>query len=228
MAWQGVWARVGEGLRDSLVGWMDWLAGLDDPAKRPAAFSLAMVALSAKMARADGIVTADEVAAFRRVVEVTPEDQRNVERLFDLAKRDIAGFEAYAARIARIADGDALFLGDVLDGLFTIAVADGYVHEQELAYLETVAGLFGLDADAFERVAARYVRRDQIDPYAVLGLSPDASDGEVKARWRALVLENHPDRLMARGVPAEALRLATDRLAAINDAYARIKSERGL
>ncbi|MBL8575343.1 MAG: DnaJ family molecular chaperone [Hyphomicrobiaceae bacterium] len=222
------WHRLIDGLRGGITALMDRLAGLDDPERRPAAFSIALVALSAKMSRADGIVTADEVAAFRRVVEIPPGEEDNVQRLFDLAKRDVAGFEAYAGRINRLAGGDALFLADVLDGLFHIAVADGYVHEAEMDYLARVAELFGLDQAAFDRLASRFVRVDGGDPYEVLGISPAADDAAVKAHWRKLVIENHPDRILAHGLPPEAMRLATDRLAAINDAWAKIRAERGI
>lgn len=222
------WHRLIDGLRGGITALMDRLAGLDDPERRPAAFSIALVALSAKMSRADGIVTADEVAAFRRVVEIPPGEEDNVQRLFDLAKRDVAGFEAYAGRINRLAGGDALFLADVLDGLFHIAVADGYVHEAEMDYLARVAELFGLDQAAFDRLASRFVRVDGGDPYEVLGISPATDDVTIKAHWRKLVIENHPDRILAHGLPPEAMRLATDRLAAINDAWAKIRAERGI
>lgn len=195
---------------------------------KPVAFTVALIALSAKMAKADGLVTIDEVQAFRRVVEIPPEEERNVHRLFELAMRDVAGFEAYATRIAALAEGDGVFLADVLDGLFHIATADAFVHHLELDYLERVAEIFGLDRPAFERAAARHVRLRGPDPYRVLGLDREVSDDEVKRRWRKLVTENHPDLHFAKGLPHEAMALLTDRLQEINKAYETIRVERGM
>ena len=194
----------------------------------PVAFTMALIALSAKMAKADGIVTAEEVQAFRRVVEVPAGEERNVERLFDLAQRDIAGFESHAARIAAIARGDRVFLEDVLEGLFLIAAADSFVHEREMAFLERVGEIFEIDARRFEAIAAGFVRRRGPDPYRVLGVSREAEDGEVKKAWRKAVAECHPDRHFAHGLPPEAIAILTDRLAALNGAWEAVRLERGL
>jgi len=201
----------------------EWWGGDGD-----VAFTVALISLAAKMAKADGVVTADETATFRRVVEVPEGEERNVERLFDLARRDVAGYEAHARRIAELAGGDAVFLADVLTGLFHIAAADAYVHEAELAFLERVAEIFGLDAAAFARVAGRFVRLRREDPYAVLGVDPGAGDEEVKRAWRAAVMQCHPDRHFAHGLPREAVAILTDRLAALNAAWEQIRIERGL
>lgn len=197
-------------------------------AGRPVAFTVALIALSAKMAKADGLVSMEEVEAFRRVVEIPASEEKNVHRLFDLAKEDVAGFEAYAARIRDLADGEGVFLEDVLDGLFHIATADAFVHHLELDYLERVADIFGFDRRAYERVAARHVRLGGPDPYRVLGLGREASDEEVKRRWRRLVAENHPDVHFAKGLPHEAMALLTERLQEINKAFETIRSERGM
>ncbi len=192
------------------------------------AFTAALIALSAKMAKADGIVTADEVAMFRRVVEIPQGEERAVERLFDLARRDVAGFEAYASKIAQIVGGDTLFLGDVLTGLFHIAAADSYVHEAEITFLERVGEIFGMDRRQFERIASGFVRRRGADPYKVLGVAATASDDAVKKAWRQAVAECHPDRHFAHGLPKEAMAILEDRTQAINAAWAAIKTERGL
>lgn len=192
------------------------------------AFTAALISLSAKMAKADGIVTADEVAMFRRVVEIPSGEERGVERLFDLARRDVAGYEAHAARIAKIVGGDTVFLGDVLTGLFHIAAADAYIHEDELAFLERVGEIFGLDRRQFDRIAAGFVRRRGADPYRVLGVDREADDAVVKKAWRQAIAECHPDRHHAHGLPKEAAAILEDRARAINGAWAAIKTERGL
>lgn len=190
-------------------------------------FTVAMIALSAKMAKADGVVTTDEILAFRDLFEVPPNEERNVARLFNLAQEDVAGFEVYAKKLADLFPYDRKTLLDILDGLFHIAKADGVVHESEIGYLSRVAAVFGLDDREFSKVLARHVRSDG-NPYEVLGLGPESSDADLKAQYRREVQETHPDRLIARGVPEEFVRIANDRLAALNDAWAKICAERGI
>ena len=193
----------------------------------PVTFTAAVIALSAKMAKADGVVVGVEVDAFHRAFKTDPSDARNVDRLFDLAKRDTAGFEAYADRIARAANDNKPFLRDVLGSLFHIATADRVLHPAEDTFLATVAERFGLTASEFRHERAQFIV-DPDSPYDVLGVSPLADDAEVKQRHRDLVRETHPDILMGRGVPPEMIQLATRKLAAINDAYGIIARERGL
>jgi DnaJ like chaperone protein len=230
MLWMWI-SGIAESGADAVGGAADWLLGLvtgvGPEARRQVAFSVALIALSAKMAKADGVVTADEVAAFSRVLAVPPGEEENVRRLFDLAKRDMAGYESYARRIAGFYGDDRRGLEDVIDGLFAIARADGAVHEAELAYLGAVAGLFGIDEQGFERIAARHIVPDDGDPYRVLGVDPSHSLAEIRTRYRALAAENHPDRLIGRGLPAEAAALAHERMARINLAWQRIRLERG-
>lgn len=194
---------------------------------RDVVFTTGLVALAAKMAKSDGVVTPAEVEAFGRVVEVSEAERPGVERLFDLAKGTTAGFEAYARQLATAFHDEPALLEDVIDGLFHIAKADGAIHEAEERYLRAVAEIFGFGEEAFARIAARHVRLAD-DPYAVLGLEADATDAEIRARHRALVQENHPDRAIAHGLPREAVAIATGRLAAINAAYDRIAGQRGL
>ncbi|MEM5581826.1 MULTISPECIES: molecular chaperone DjiA [unclassified Roseibium] len=190
-------------------------------------FTVAMIALSAKMAKADGVVTTDEILAFRDLFDVPPNEERNVARLFNLAQEDIAGFEVYAKKLADLFPYDRKTLLDILDGLFYIAKADGVVHESEIGYLSRVAEVFGIDDREFSKILARHVRNEG-NPYEVLGLGSEASDLDLKAHYRREVQETHPDRLIARGVPEEFVRIANDRLAALNDAWAQICAERGL
>ncbi len=198
-----------------------------DPAlRRKVTFSIAMIALSAKMAKADGIVTQDEVRAFQQIFSVPAEQVRNVARLYDLAKEDIAGFEAYAAKMASLFNEDAdraEVLEDILDGLFHIAKADGLVHEREVGFLRRTAEIFAFEEREFDRILARHTLSSGANPYQVLGVSTSASLDEVRRRYRTLVLQNHPDRLIARGMPEEFIAIATRRLAAINVAFEAIE-----
>ena len=196
--------------------------------RRQAAFAAGLIALAAKMAKADGVVMGSEVTAFRVLCDVPDGEARRAARLFDLAARSVAGFDLYARQLAKMFEGRPEALEDVLDGLFFIAKADGAVHERELAYLAEVAEVFGLGGPAFARIRARHVRPPEGDPFGILGLDPSASDREIKQRYRKLVIENHPDRLIARSLPAAAVKIANDRLAAINAAYEAVAAARGL
>lgn len=193
------------------------------PGGRDAAFTLALIALSAKMAIADGAVTASEVRAFNATVEIAKGHEPQVERLFNLAKQDVSGYDAYARKVARFFSDTPETLEHVLDGLFFIATADGLVHEAELEYLRDVSAIFGFDEARFEQIAAQHVLLEEgVDPYMVLGLSHDAPPEEVRRVYRMLVAEHHPDRLIARGVPEELIDVATARMSAINLAYQAI------
>jgi len=197
------------------------------PGGRDAAFTLALIALSAKMAVADGAVTASEVRAFNATVDIARGHEPQVERLFNLARQDVAGYQAYARKVARFFADTPETLEHVLDGLFFIATADGLVHEAELDYLREVSAIFGFDEARFEQIAAQHVMLEEgVDPYTVLGLSHDAPPEEVRRVYRLLVAEHHPDRLIARGVPEELIDVATARMAAINLAYRALAGAR--
>jgi DnaJ like chaperone protein len=191
------------------------------------AFTIAVIALSAKMAKADGIVSEDEIAVFERIFQVPPGERPNVRRMFNLARQDVSGYENYAGQIARMFRGNPAMLEDILDGLFQIAKADGFFHPNEEKFLETVAEIFGFAPNEYRRIRAAHFGQAAGDPYAILGIGYDASEEEVKHTYRMLVRENHPDRLMSRGVPEEFIRLATDKLAVINVAYEKVKKEQG-
>jgi len=197
------------------------------PVDRSVAFTMAMIGLSAKLSKADGVSVRIEAEAFEQIYHVPHEELPNVKRLFDLAKQDVAGFETYAAQVAAMLRDEPDLKRDVFEGLFHIASADGVIHEAEEAYLHRVATVFGLSEAEYRRVRALFVR-DAADPYLVLGLSHGATDAEVKAQYRALVRQHHPDTLMAHGVPPEFIDQATRKLAAINVAYDAIARERGL
>ncbi|MDI7863773.1 DnaJ family molecular chaperone [Rhizobiaceae bacterium n13] len=201
----------------------------DPETRRQVAFSVAIIALSAKMAKADGVVNEREVNAFREIFDFPAEEARNVARLYNLARQDVAGYEAYAQQLAGLCStckANCPVLEDVVDGLFHIAKADGAIHEKEMAFVARVAEIFGINEDHFERIIARHMHPGGRDPYAVLGVSRNDDIATIRKHFRVLASEHHPDRLIARGVPAEFQAIANDRMAALNAAYAAIQKER--
>lgn len=225
-----IWQRIRENLAaigTSVAGFLGQMAGQRATApEKSLAFTIGMIALGAKMAKADGIVTEVEVQAFKRVFDVPQKDLSAVARVFNLAKQDITGFDAYARQIAKLFHSKASILEDVLDGLFHIAKADDAMHRAELHFLQQVAEIFGFDEAEFARITARHVAGEIDRPYVVLGLQPSATVEEVKKRYRKLVRDNHPDKHIAAGVPPEMIAVATQRLQRINEAYALILRER--
>ena len=199
----------------------------DARTRRRVAFSVAIIALSAKMAKADGIVTPEEVRAFQDVFQVPEREFDNVARLYNLARQDVTGYDAYARQVRSLFPGesptDEEVLLDVLDALFHIAKADSVLHDDEIVFLQTISDTFGFDRLTFERVRARHVMGGEGDPFAVLGADPSMPFENIRALYRRHVAENHPDRLIARGMPEEFVNVAADRTAALNDAWARIE-----
>lgn len=220
-----IWTRIGEALAalasgESLSAVFDKLRASPD---RSVGFTIAVIALGAKMAKADGQVTKDEVVAFREVFLIPRAEEANAARVFNLARQDVAGYDHYASRIRAMYDGEEGPLCDLLEGLFHIAVADGVYHPKEDDFLHDVARIFGFDERRFRSIRAQFVDEAERDPYDVLGVPPDASKAEIRAAWRRLVRESHPDQMMARGVPEEAVKLAERRLVAINRAWEEIQ-----
>ncbi|MFN3867465.1 MAG: TerB family tellurite resistance protein [Hyphomicrobiaceae bacterium] len=194
-------------------------------AQHRTAFTIAFVALAAKMAKADGVAVIAETNAFERWFHV-PEDQREaVRRVFDLAKRDVAGYESYAEQIAGLLVNEPDLKRDVFECLFHVASADGVLHEAEERFLVRVARILGIPDEIYVDVRHMFVVDDD-DPYTVLGVPRDISDADLKTRYRRLAMDNHSDRLAAHGVPREFQIVADRKLAAINDAYDRIVKSR--
>ncbi|MFZ5962759.1 TerB family tellurite resistance protein [Thalassococcus sp. BH17M4-6] len=221
-----IWTRISQALSALASG--EGLSAVFDrlrtPPERSVAFTIAVIALGAKMAKADGLVTRDEVTAFREVFHIPPEAEAGAARVFNLARQDVAGFEEYADRIARMFDETSGTLCDLLEGLFHIALADGDYHPKEDAFLAQVAEIFGLPEAQFQRLRARFVPDAAPDPYSVLGVEPDMPTAQIRKVWRGLVRESHPDRMIARGLPEEAVKMSEKRLVAINRAWEQIQA----
>lgn len=199
-----------------------------EEAAKSIAFTIAVIVLGAKMAKADGVVTRDEVEAFREVFHVPADEVGNVSRVFYQARKGSRGYEPYARQIASMFRDNPAVLEELLFCLAHVAKADGVLHPAEMEFLHAVSRIFSLDETAFERVTEIELGPEKADAYTVLGVSREITDEKLKSAYRALVRENHPDRLIAQGMPQEFVDLANEKLAAINVAYDRVSGERGL
>jgi DnaJ like chaperone protein len=201
-------------------------------------FAISVVVLSAKLARIDGPVKRAEIDAFKRVFRIPPENMREVGQLFDQARQSPEPPDAYAGRLGQAFADNKGMLEDVMGALFAIARADGPLNMAELGFLQAVHARFGLEEAAWVRardgtgpsstMGERVAPDVMAGAYATLGVPQGASDDAVRAAWRRLMREHHPDSLASRGVPQDMVRRATARVADINAAWDRIKRARGL
>ena len=194
--------------------------------RRRVAFSVAVIALSAKMAKVDGVVTQDEVSAFKEIFEIPESEAKHVSQLYNLAKQDVAGYQIYAQRLSGLCgmgEHNCALLEDVMDGLYHIAKADGIIHERESAMLEHIGQIFGLDEAHLSQIAARHIQPDGFDPFVVLGVTKATPFDEIKRRYRELAKKSHPDNVRARGVPDEFMAIAGERMAKLNLAFEAIE-----
>ncbi len=216
-----IWTRITEAISALTSG--EGLAAVFDrlrsPPERSVAFTIAVIALGAKMAKADGLVTRDEVTAFREVFQIAEADTEGAAKVFNLARQDVAGFDDYARRIATMFHDQPEMLHDLMEGLFHIAMADGTFHPNEDAFLEEVASIFSLPEEEFAALKLRFVPDATPLPHMVLGIPANASLEDARLAWRKLVRANHPDALVARGLPPEAIKLAEKRMIDINRAW---------
>lgn len=221
-----LWTRISEALAALANG--ESLAEVFDrlrtPPEQSVAFAIAVIGLGAKMAKADGLVTRNEVIVFRQIFTIPEAEEANAARVFNLARQDAAGFETYATKILAMFGKGHDVLDDLVESLFHIAVADGEYHHNENSFIETVARIFEMPERRLSAIRARFVPDAPRDPYDVLGVDADAPIEEIRKSWRRLVRDNHPDQLTARGLPEEAIALATTRLVTINEAWEQIEA----
>ena len=199
-----------------------------DQETKQAAVSVALVVLAAKMAKADGRVTREEIVTFKRIFAVPDAHAAAIGRIWDQARQEATGFEPYAAQIVDIFPHDTTMREELLGALFQIAMADGELHEGERAFLARVAEIFGFDERDFARIMSRHMGGGEADPYQVLGVESAASDEEIKQTYRRLIREHHPDKLIAEGMPEEMVQVANEQMAAINASYDKIAKLRGM
>ena len=219
-----IWSHISTLLQSLAVG--EALSALfkrlKTPPEKRVGFTIAAIGLSAKMAKADGIVTQKERIAFKTIFTIPPKDEKHVDSIFSLAQKDIAGFDIYAKKIAKMLSKNPILLENLVEGLLYISIADGVFHPNEEKFIDRVAAIFKISTYKLTILKARYIPHPQNNPYLILGLNSDSKLSEVKKKWQKLVQESHPDNMIAQGLPQEAVNLATTRLIAINEAWETI------
>ncbi|MEM9716644.1 MAG: molecular chaperone DjiA [Pseudomonadota bacterium] len=219
-----IWSRIGTAFSDLATG--EGLSkAFEDLWAQPEQslqFTIAVIGLSAKVAKADGEVTREEVSAFREVFYIAERDEAHAARVYNLARKDVTGYEAYARSIAKLFNNKPDVKENLLEGLFHIAVADGRYHPAEDDYIQTVAKIFEIPDGKFRAIRSRCVPDAPQDAYDILGVSPDMKLDEIRTVWRTAVRNTHPDQLMAQGLPEEAITMATKKMMSINKAWEEI------
>ena len=184
-------------------------------------FTAGVIALSAKMAKADGQVTKEEILTFRKFVQIPKENIDEVSKLWELAKETTDGYELYARQIYNSFKNESEILVKILDLLFEIAKSDGIIKSEELNYLEVVSKIFNLDEKTFRQLFAQH--KSEGHPYDILGVQSTDDFEEIQRVWKQMVKNHHPDKLIGKGMPIEFINTANHRLAAINSAFEEIK-----
>jgi len=192
-----------------------------------AAFFVSTFSMLGKLAKADGVVSREEVAAveafMRNNLGLPPQARRLAIRIFDEAKSSPVEFEDYARQFYGLFHGRPEMLYSMVELLTTVALADGVFHPEEQRLIAAAAEIFGVE---YEQV--RRARTDDADRYyAVLGASREDSMTEIKKKYRALAQEYHPDRIISKGLPEEFVKFANQKFQEIQEAYEKIKAERG-
>lgn len=197
----------------------------EETALKQIGFTIGVIVLSAKMAKADGKVTEDEIRAFKEKINVPDSEIKNVAKLWDQAKKTTDGFQIYARQIANLLEKNSSVLEELLKLLIIIALADGKITIPEIKYLKEVGNIFGFSEEDFERI---YSSKSGVssDPYQILGVSRDASIDEIKQKWKQLAINHHPDRLISQGIPEDLIHKSTSRLKEINNAWDTIQNKR--
>ncbi len=194
-------------------------------------FYVSLASLAAKMAKADGVVTEDEVRAFddfvRTGLNVSTEERKIIANLFNEAKNSPEEGAAFARQFKDLAGYQRELLHTMVHLLFRIAMADGKYHPAEERFINQVSNIFGLSPNEFEQIKALFIKKTD-GAYKILGVPPKAANREVKSAYKKLVTEYHPDKLIAKGLPEDFIKIANEKMTEINGAYDQICKERGI
>ena len=191
-------------------------------------FALSVITLTAKLAKADGVVTQDEIQVFKEKFKIPPEEEEQVRKIFNEAQRTVYGFESIAQQVGELFHDSPEVLEEIINNLFFVAEADGKISESELSFIKTVSSIFKFDENIFERIHQARLNDKESDPYKVLGVKRTDDEETIKNAWIKLTKEHHPDNLVAKGMPPEFIEQATKETSSINAAYDKINKQRNV
>ena len=186
-------------------------------------FALSLIVLSAKLSKADGQVSKEELIAVKDKLKIPDNELDQVGKIFNKAKEESAGYESYAEQIAQIYKGNINVLEEVINILFYIAESDGNVSESELKMIEHIAQIFGLNEIQFNSIRESRKSSDKLNPYIVLESNPDDTIEIIRKRYLKLSKEHHPDLLISKGVPKEVIDESKAKMRTINSAWDQVK-----
>ena len=186
-------------------------------------FAIALIILTAKLAKADGHVSREELIAIKNKLKIPEHEIDQVGKIFNKAKEDSLGYEPYAQQIAQIYRNNPVVLDEIINTLFYIAEADGSISDSELAMMRNIAKIFGLNESQFEGIKESRKSSDKLNPYIVLGCSPNDDFAIIRKKYLQLSKEHHPDVLMNKGVPQEMIEESKKKMRAINSAFDQIE-----
>ena len=191
-------------------------------------FALSVIILAAKLAKTDGVVTKDEIFAFKEKFKISSTDMEQVGKIFNEAKKTSYGFETIAKQVGSLFQNNLVILEELLNNLFYIAEADGEISEKELIFLKKVSSIFKFDENTFQRIYQARLNDKESDPFKILGVKRSDSDELIRNAWIKLTKEHHPDYLISKGMPPEFIDQATKEMSSINTAYDKIQKIRGI
>ena len=186
-------------------------------------FAISLIILTAKLAKADGYVSKEELIAIKDKLKIPEHEIDQVGKIFDKAKEDSLGYEPYAQQIAQIYRNSPAVLDEVINILFYIAEADSNVSDSEIAMIRSIAEIFGLSESQFEGIKESRKSSDKLNPYVVLGCDPNDNFAAIRKKYLLLSKEHHPDLLMNKGVPQEVIEESKKKMRAINSAFDQIE-----
>ena len=186
-------------------------------------FALSLIVLSAKLSKADGQVSKEELIAVKDKLKIPENEIDQVGKIFNKAKNESTGYKPYAEQIAQIYRGNLNVLEEVINILFYIAEADGNISQAELIMIEDIARIFGLNESQFSSLKESRKSSDKLNPYIVLESNPDDSLTEIRKRYIKLSKEHHPDLLLSKGVPPEVIEESKKKMRSINSAWDQVQ-----